>query len=147
MSKTKCLYHIVFGTKHREYTLDPEYVEGLYRYIWGALHNHQCFLLRINSMPDHVHMLIDLNPKIALSDLMESLKATSSGWLKHDGHFPLFKGWGRGYFAESVSPDNKDGVIEYIKGQQLHHGIEKYVEEMRRLYRRNGFEWYDNELQ
>ncbi len=82
MSYRQIYYHIVFSTKNRENTLPLEIQETLFRYIWGFLKNKKCYLYRINTMEDHVHLLISLNPRIALSDLVRDLKVTSQSLVK-----------------------------------------------------------------
>lgn len=153
MSKTLQLSHIVFGTRGRVKSIAPEHAEELYRLIWSMLNDRRCKLYRINGMPDHVHMLVDIHPEISLATLMEQVKSKSSQWMKKSGFFPLFEGWGREYFAESKGIIEKDKIIEYIKGQQRHHTTTPYIDEMRQLYREmrqlyreNGIEWHDDEL-
>lgn len=62
MSHTNCLYHIVFNTYKRINTIPPEHQEELYRFIWSLLLQRNCRLLRINGMPNHVHLFVDLAP-------------------------------------------------------------------------------------
>lgn len=62
-------------------------------------------------------MLIDLSATVALSDVVGRVKSVSSILLKKSEKFPLFDGWGEGYYAASVSLSERDNVIEYIKNQ------------------------------
>lgn len=90
MSKINILAHVVFGTKHRESTIEPKEAENLYRLIWSMLQQHNCYLCRINGMPEHIHMLIDLNPTILLSELVKEIKAKTSQWLSKVVDFLYF---------------------------------------------------------
>ena len=72
------LYHIIFRTKNSAKTLPLADSEELYRYIWGIVKNKNGTLLRINGMEDHVHILSDLPPIIALADYIRDIKANSS---------------------------------------------------------------------
>jgi REP element-mobilizing transposase RayT len=45
-------------------------------------------------MPEHLHLALDLNPKISISDFMKALKGSSSKWLADNLCFPKFRGWG-----------------------------------------------------
>lgn len=63
----------------------------LYNYIFGILKNNNCFVHRINGMSDHVHILFDLNPSIALADIVKAIKRCSTLWLKGNGIFPILK--------------------------------------------------------
>ncbi len=130
MSKTSLLTHIVFCTKHRADTIAVAHRDELYRYIWGIIKNKGCYLYRISGTTNHLHMLIDIHPSVAVSDLVKTIKSESSQWLKNNPNFPLFQGWGKEYFAGSVSYEGKDAVIDYIKSQMEHHGVTDFTSEM-----------------
>lgn len=146
MSKTLQLTHIVFGTKNRISSINPDHAEDLYRLIWSMLKEKRCYLLRINGMPDHLHIFVDIHPSVALATLMEEIKSKTSQWMKKSGYFPLFDGWCREYFAESKGILEKDRIIEYIKGQQTHHHARTYADELKQLYTESGHMWFDYEL-
>ena len=97
-------------------------------------------MYRINGMQDHIHILSDLHPCIALADFMREIKTSSSIWLKKQTEFSEFKGWADGYAALTISYRDKDSVIEYIKNQQKHHEIESFPDEYRRLLKAEGIE-------
>src|SRR5690554_1033737 len=121
MAYTKILYHIIFRTKSSEKTIPLEQAPELYRYIWGIVKNKKCFLYRINGMEEHIHILLDLHPSVALANLIKSIKVASSKWMKKSELFPDFKGWGIKYCALTYSLKEKDVLINYIKNQQSHH--------------------------
>lgn len=146
MSKVKALFHIVFSTKYRRMTIVNKYREDLYKIIWNDIVSHRCRLLRIGGVPDHIHMLVDLNPSISLSDFMRDIKADSSKWLRRDGRFPGFEGWAREYYAVSVSPDGADVVIGYIRGQQEHHGFYGLNDELITMCRYSDLEYHEKDL-
>ena len=127
------IYQIIFRTKLSQKTLKPEHNNLLFKYIWGIIKNKNCHLYRINGMEDHIHILTDLHPGIALADFVRDIKTASSIWLKDSGYFPKFTGWGDGYAALTYSFWDKDKLINYIKNQQEHHKIETFEEEYRRL--------------
>ena len=52
-------------------------------------------------------------------------------------------GWGREYYAFSVSKDGKDNVIEYIKNQLEHHKFMSYEDEMIQICDDEGVEFYE----
>lgn len=126
-------YQIIFRTKNSQKTLRSKHIETLFKYIWGIIKNKNCHLYRINGMEDHVHILTDLHPNIALADLVRDIKTASSIWLKESKHFPDFIGWANGYAALTYSPWDKDKLINYIKNQQEHHKTETFEAEYRKL--------------
>ena len=146
MSNTTALYHVVFCTRHRQKTIPLDHREDLYRYIWRCITDHKCKLLRIGGVADHVHMLIDLHPTVGLSDLMRAVKANSSGWLRSDPRFDGFDGWGKEYFASTIAPKDKSGVIEYIKNQEVHHRARQFDDELSSLHREAGMELDDRDF-
>ena len=90
-------------------------------------------MYRINGMEEHIHILTDLHPSIALADFVRDIKTASSIWLKDSGYFPKFTGWADGYAALTYSHWDKDKLINYITNQQEHHNTETFEEEYRRL--------------
>ena len=138
MSYTQILYHIVLRTKYSEKTLAQQNISSLYKYIWGIIQNKKGKLYRINGMEDHIHILSDLHPSIALADYVKAIKVSTSLWLKQSGDFPEFKNWGEGYAAFTYSFKEKNILINYIKNQQEHHRKESFDDELRRLFREYG---------
>lgn len=92
MSKTCILCHIVFATKQRQMVIVPENKRRLYAYL-GIINDRGCRALRIGGIENHVHLLIDLHPSIALAHLVKVLKQSSSNWLRTNNLFPWFRGW------------------------------------------------------
>jgi putative transposase len=137
-SYRQILYHIIFRTKNGKKTLNQESIKELYAYILGIVKNKKCFLYRINGMEDHIHLLSDLHPSIALSDYLRDIKTVTSLWLKQYGKFPAFEGWADGYGALTYSWQDKEMIVNYIKNQQEHHKIETFEEEYRRLLEEHG---------
>ena len=145
MSKTKLLIHIVFATEHRFPYIPQEFKRDLYNYIFGILKNKDCYTYRINGMTDHVHILIDLNPTIALADLVRDVKRSSSLWMKENENFSNTAKWGKGYYAMSLGSDNLDACINYIKNQETHHISADFMMEAENLSVLNGLKWYPDD--
>jgi len=139
-SYRQILYHIVFRTKNSKKTLAQEHINELYAYILGTIKNKNCFLYRINGMEDHIHLLSDLHPNIALADYLRDIKTSSSIWLKQSGKFSAFEGWADGYAALTYAWKDKDMIVNYIKNQQEHHKEESFEDELRRLLKEHGIE-------
>jgi len=137
-SYRQILYHIVFRTKNSRKVLPLDYNDKLFAYIMGIIKQKECHLYRINGIQDHIHILTDLHPSVALADLMREIKTSSSIWLKRQTEFSDFKGWSDGYAALTVSFKDKTRVIEYIKNQQNHHKNESFSGEFKRLLEEEG---------
>jgi REP element-mobilizing transposase RayT len=132
------LYHIVFRTKRSEQSITPEHAKELYNYIFGIIKKRNCVLFRINGMEDHIHILSDLHPSVALADYIKEIKVASSKWMKESGHFPHFTGWGVKYCALTYAYRDKEMIINYIKNQQEHHRKESFQDEIRRFFKEEG---------
>ncbi len=137
-SYRQILYHIIFRTKDSELTLPLAQNDELYKYIWGFVKQKNCVLYRINGMEDHIHMLSDLHPSIALADFIRDLKVSTSIWLKENPLFPNFKGWADGYAALTYAYRDKGTIVNYIKNQQEHHKTTTFMEEYRKLLEEEG---------
>jgi putative transposase len=126
-------FHIVFGTKHHKAVIPDENCEELYKYIWGTIKNMKCRLYRINGSREHLHLLSDLHPSIALSDFVRDIKTASSKWMKQNDQFGKFAGWSEGYAAFTITHNDRNRIIEYIKNQKEHHKREDFSKEYMRL--------------
>lgn len=145
MSKTCILCHIVFGTKNREGTIEPTRKRELYNYLYGIIKSHKCHAIRIGGVEDHVHLLLDLHPSVALADLVKVLKQGSTNWLKQNWLFPMFGGWANGYFATSVGIQGKDNCARYITNQETHHQRMSYLDELRSGIETHGLRWVETD--
>ena len=72
-------------------------------------------------MPDHVHILIGINPRQSISDLMQDVKGCSSKWINEKGFLNQKFEWQDGYGAFSYGRSQVDAVINYINNQEIHH--------------------------
>ena len=135
MSATLILYHIVFRPKNSRPVIDAASEEMLYRYIWRFVTEKGGVLYAVGGMADHLHLLVELPPAVALSVFMRDLKTSTSKYLKYNrAQFPYFEQWAKGYFAETHSLSEKDAVRKYIKGQKEHHKKVNFEDELRQLY-------------
>jgi len=95
----------------------------------------------VNGTPDHVHLLVQLPPALALSDAMRILKTNSSKWV-HD-RWPVRSkfGWQTGYGAFSVSKSNADAVSRYIADQEEHHRKKTFQAEFLEYLKKHEIEY------
>lgn len=112
---SQIFYQIIFATKNRKPTINPEHEINLYKYIHGIINNKNCKLYRINGMADHLHIFCDLHPSIALANFIKDIKISSNAWMKESGNFTQFDAWQVGYGAFTYSIKEKNILIDYIK--------------------------------
>lgn len=138
---TKLFYHVVFSTKHRQDFITPAIEDELFKYITGIVRGIGGSCVAINGMPDHVHLLMILPPKIALSDALREIKANSSKWV-HESKPGLAKfAWQDGFAAFSVSKSAVESVREYIHDQKSHHRGRDFQQELLELLARHEVEF------
>ena len=125
---TNLLSHIVFSTKDRLPLIDPHLKPRLLGYMNGIVEQGGGKVLSINSMADHLHLLWELSPTVALSDAMRLLKTNSSRWVRETFSLKPFA-WQTGYAAFSVSRSNVSAVANYIENQERHHRKRTFQEE------------------
>lgn len=130
MSYVNLLIHAIVRTYKSEHTLPADdRIKFLYQEMWGIINNKGGYLYRINSMPDHVHLLFTIPATISLSDFMKTLKGSSSKILKTKEGFEQFTAWSEGYAALSKSIEDKQKIINYIINQQKHHKTTTFRDE------------------
>ncbi len=141
MSYTKAIYHIIFRTKSGVPAITEKYEKILYTFIWKFIKERKSVLYRVNGMPDHIHLLVDLHPTISVSAFVQQLKnATHLLVERHKEEFPLFTAWSVGYCALTYSERDKMQIINYIKNQKEHHKTQAFLDEVKVLMIESGIE-------
>ena len=132
-SRTRLLTHLVWSTYKKErLTSRPLRIE-LNNYLREYADSHSIRLIIAYVNPNHIHLLIDLEPTQSIASTVKLLKGTSSRWLnQHEARSTKFS-WGRGYGAFSVSESHVHRVIRYISNQEKHHQVRQFTEEFDEL--------------
>jgi len=120
--------HIVFTVQGRQNLIPKKYREELHRFITGIVTKRNQKLLAIFAMPDHVHVLVGMNPSISISDFARDIKAGSSKFISDKGWLGKFN-WQLGFGAFSYSKSQIDNVVKYINNQEEHHKKITFKEE------------------
>ena len=88
-------------------------------------------------MPDHIHLLIGLQPVMALSDIVRDIKANSSKFINEKNWVNGKFEWQHCFGAFSYSHSQLTSVINYIRNQEIHHKKisfkEEYIEFLKRF--------------
>lgn len=140
-SYTQIHLQLVFAVKYRQALIKKDWKERLHQYITGIIESNKHKLLQINSMPDHIHILIGQRPHQALSSLIQNVKTESSKWIKTQKFSAFPFSWQEGYGAFSYSKSHVENVIRYIQNQEVHHRKESFLEEYKRTLTLFGIEW------
>src|SRR5947209_18220354 len=133
---TQIYIQVVFAVEWRQSLIVAEHKVELHKFITGIVRNDGQKLIAINSVPDHVHILIGLKPDLALSDLVRDIKANSSRFVNDEGWVRGRFNWQEGFGAFSYSHSQLDSVIRYIRNQQQHHAKRTFKSEYMTLLRK-----------
>ncbi len=116
-----CQYHAIFCPKYRRKVLTDGIDERLKELIIEKQEEYGYEVLDMEVMPDHVHLLLDVDPKIGIYSVITKIKGYSSKQLREE--FPALKKriptlWTRSKFISSVGSVTLDVVKRYIEEQK-----------------------------
>ncbi|PPV03367.1 IS200/IS605 family transposase [Xanthomonas axonopodis pv. vasculorum] len=121
-SQWECLYHVVFIPKRRRKVLYKELRTHLGEVFRRLAEQKESRVEEGHLMPDHVHMMLPIPPKLAVSQVVGYIKGKSAIHLarvyaERKRNFAGQHFWARGYFVSTVGRD--EAVIrEYIRNQE-----------------------------
>lgn len=118
---SQLIIHLVFAPFNRESFLRKEHRAELYSYISGIITTKKHKSLIINGMPDHIHILLGLNPNVSISDLVRDIKRSSSLFVNEKKWVKGSYSWQEGYGAFSYGRSQLDDIYKYIQKQEEHH--------------------------
>lgn len=121
--------HIVFSVKARHALIPKHHKSKLHQYITGIITKRKQKVIQINSMPDHIHILVGMTPDIALSDLVQSIKIGSTRFINRQGWIAGKFQWQEDFGAFSYSRSQLNTVAAYIENQEEHHSQQTFHEE------------------
>ena len=120
---SKIHVHLVFIPKYRKHVFSAKHIERMRSIFEDVCRDFGARLAEMNGEHDHVHLLVEYPPHIAISNLVNSLKGVSSRRLRQE--FPdlvrrYYKGvlWSPSYFAASCGGAPLSIIKQYIEQQQ-----------------------------
>ena len=121
-TKWECKYHIVFIPKYRRKALFGELRRHLGEVFKRLAEHKECRIEEGHTQPDHVHMLISIPPKYAVSQVVGYIKGKSAihiarVFMGKRNNFVGQNFWARGYYVSTVGRDEAV-VREYIRTQE-----------------------------
>ena len=116
-----CKYHVVFAPKYRRKVFYAQKRLEMGRILRELCRWKDINILEAEICPDHIHMLMEIPPKMSVSSFMGYLKGKSSlmiyekwGNMKYKYRNRQF--WCRGYYVDTVGKNTKK-IQEYIQNQ------------------------------
>ncbi len=133
-SKWECKYHVVFIPKCRRRTLYEQLRRDLGEVFRTLAEHKESRIEEGHLMRDHVHMLIAIPPKYAVSQVIGYLKGKSAihiarTYAERRRNFVGQHFWARGYFVSTVGRDEAQ-IRDYIRRQEQE---DKRIEQLRLL--------------
>jgi len=121
-TRWECKYHIVFIPKCRRKTLFGQIRKELGDVFHRLARQKESLIEEGHIMPDHVHMMISIPPKYAVSQIVGFIKGKSAihiarTYLGRKRNYVGQHFWARGYFAWTVGRDEQV-IREYIRHQE-----------------------------
>ena len=135
------LLHVVFSTKYRKPWIKDDWRDDLLGYMGGTAKDHESLLLCSGGVEDHVHLLLKINPKFAISATIQLIKANASRWVNEEAKTNVKFSWQRGYGAFSVSESMAENVKCYVKNQREHHRKRTFRDEYLEILKRHQIEF------
>lgn len=116
-----CRYHIIFCPKYRRKVLINGIDERFKEIVFSMQEDNNFIVMEMEVMPDHVHLLLDIDPTIGVNKVVKRIKGKTSNILNKE--FPELKRklptlWTRSKFIATVGSVSLDAVKKYIKEQK-----------------------------
>lgn len=116
-----CKYHVVWCPKYRKSVLVDGADVRLKEVIQSVAKECQSEILELEVMPDHVHLLVEVDPQFGIHRLIKLMKGRSSRLLRSE--FAWIKSrlptlWTNSYFVSTIGGAPLDVVKQYIEQQK-----------------------------
>ena len=116
-----CKYHIVFAPKYRRKIIFGELRQDIANILSMLCRRKEVHIIEAEICSDHVHMLVEIPPKMSVSEFVGYLKGKSTLMIfERHAHLKYKYGnrhfWCRGYYVDTVGKNAKK-IEEYIRNQ------------------------------
>jgi putative transposase len=116
-----CKYHVVWCPKYRRKVLTPPVDARLKAILEEVCQERRATILALEVMPDHVHLLLDMDPQFGIHRLVRLMKGRSSRLLRQE--FPPLKSrlptlWTNRYCVSTVGGAPSRIMKQYLEAQK-----------------------------
>ena len=117
----RCAYHVVWCPKYRRPVIEGAVDERLKQIIREICAERECNLIELETMPDHVHLLVECDPQYGIHRLVKQIKGRSSRVLRQEfdslrSRLPTL--WTNSYFVATVGDAPLAAIKEYVANQR-----------------------------
>ena len=117
----QCAYHVVWCPKYRRRVIGGRMEVRLKEIIAEVIAEKGAWLIEMETMPDHVHLLVEVDPQFGIHKLVKAIKGRSSrllrqefGWL--GSRLPSL--WTNSYFVATVGGAPLSVIKRYVEAQK-----------------------------
>ena len=116
-----CKYHVVWCPKYRRKVLVGAVEARLKELIYEACAKHNVEIIEMEIMPDHVHLLVEVDPQLGIHRAVKAIKGYTSRVLR--GEFRTLRSrlptlWTNSYFVATVGGTPLSIIKQYIENQK-----------------------------
>jgi len=116
-----CKYHVVWCPKYRRKILTGDIEKRLKEIMFEKCKQLESEIIELEIMPDHVHLLVEVDPQFGIHRLIKNLKGYSSHILRNE--FKILKTklptlWTNSYFVSTVGGAPLSIIKQYIENQK-----------------------------
>lgn len=121
MPHYRLFYHFVWTTKERMPLITAANQTVIHAAIQAKAVELRALVHALNSVSDHVHMVVTVPPSISLAEFVRQIKGNSSHLVSQASATQDTFAWQQDYGVYSVSESHLPTVIRYVENQQQHH--------------------------
>lgn len=116
-----CIYHVVWCPKYRRLVLVDAIAQRLKEIVVGVAKERDCPIQGLEIMPDHVHLVVEVDPQYGIHKLVKQMKGRSSRLLRQE--FPRLRQrlptlWTNSYFVATVGGAPLSVLKQYVENQK-----------------------------
>lgn len=117
----RCTYHVVFCPKYRRKVIEGDVDTRLRQIIREVCAERDAPIVELETMPDHVHLLVSCDPQFGIHRLVKQIKGRSSRYIRQE--FPTVRSriptlWTNSYFVATVGGATLEVVKQYVANQR-----------------------------
>jgi putative transposase len=117
----RCTYHVVWCPKYRRPVITGDIDTRLKQIIQDVCRERDAHIVELETMPDHVHLLVGCDPQFGIHRLIKQIKGRSSRLLRQE--FPSLRTriptlWTNSYFVATVGGATLEVVKRYVENQR-----------------------------
>jgi putative transposase len=117
----RCAFHVVWCPKYRRRVIGGRMEERLKQLIREVVEEKGAWLVELETMPDHVHLLVEVDPQYGIHKLVKAIKGRTSRVLREEfawlrSKLPTL--WTNSYFVATVGGAPLSAIKRYVEQQK-----------------------------